>query len=139
AGTPEPTSYYCCYFSHRPSHSYAIIAARRCPPLARPTAVWSSCCPARETRITAPGTAPAATACSISRPTPANSTSDDRRLERGEAPALGIERDLDTEGERQVLRAGAARSVSRGEAEGDRAGQVADARAHDVERAHAVD
>src|SRR5439155_13331730 len=115
------------------------IGVRAGSRLRQPKAAWWRTRPAWETRITAPGNAPAATAPSISSPTRAKSTSGDRRLERDEAPALGIERDLDAEGERHVLRDPSARGVPRGEPERDRAGQVAHARAHDVERAHAVD
>src|SRR2546422_1768738 len=115
------------------------IGGRAGPRLRQPKAAWWRTRPAWETRITAPGNAPAATAPSISSPTRAKSTSGDRRLERDQAPALGVERDLDAEGERHVLRDPSARGVPRGEPERDRAGQVAHARAHDVERAHAVD
>src|SRR3989442_4833795 len=115
------------------------IGVRAGSRLRQPKAAWWRTRPAWETRITAPGNAPAATAPSISSPTRAKSTSGDRRLERDQAPALGVERDLDAEGERHVLRDPSARGVPRGEPERDRAGQVAHARAHDVERAHAVD
>src|SRR5438552_13202148 len=68
-----------------------------------PNAAWYATFPARDTRITAPGKAPVSTPCRSTSSTRAKSTSDDGRLERDQAAAVGIQPDAHSERQRVVL------------------------------------